>query len=883
MANDIQITRDYTDNFSLKDYAFNTLAPKYFPDIDISDLNIGLTGLTIEQIANFTEDTFRTVSTLINEAYINRAQIPENIYSHAAIFQLDTNYASCAKSVFVLALPIDTVIENSVDHGEYRSYMLDANTIVDVDGISFTLDYDINIKIQKVEGSYTFSAQYEVDYNNAVSDVNNRYIRIIQTASGYLNLQVTLHQVERTVKEENVTDNSKINYCVIDANFTDQLAGFDVLYKAPGDTEYTQLEKRMLFTSPVRNPFCFYRFKDANPVTGKPDAISISFSTKDSYFQPEFNSYIKIILYTTTGAKGNYSVYTGTNVSVTTTGEKYDYNSNCPIIAMPIGASTGGADSGDLEDLRMQTMNAYSSATVLSTEEDLRNYFNTYAKKYGNEIMFIKKRDDFERLFSAFIVMKNDDYIYPTNTLNISLTSDQADICDESATEMIIKPGHLFRYKSGTSGTVEMIPDKMVYDEDLSSVTDDFVYTNPFLIKVCRKPNAVGFYMNVINNEYMLTFGESNNNSFLQFIANKIKVSRSLDSSGAFKLETGIAPTISSLDPAEVLPTMNGTTGNKIRVIAAIAEDENVTSYIEMLPTSATPGGYYVFSTALSTDDSITSTNKFKCTNATPIAEGLDYAYIPTTNCNVQIYVLYENPALYSGTPLFNNPEYKNFIVTNIYDTSDNPVTFIKPMGMMRSTVTFERSATTDPFSITLSSIPFIKHDIALDSDKFNYFISSLTSQYTAMENESVLQNSSHIDIKFYNTYGKSKNFYIGDAADVIDKVNLSIAFKIKIVNSTDTASVIRELKILIKNYIETLNSSGTNELYISNLIREIESTMPEIHHLKFLGINQYSTDYQTITTKATDLSELSKSERRAYVPEMLVVNVDDIAISTYD
>ena len=90
-------------------------------------------------------------------------------------------------------------------------------------------------------------------------------------------------------------------------------------------------------------------------------------------------------------------------------------------------------------------------------------------------------------------------------------------------------------------------------------------------------------------------------------------------------------------------------------------------------------------------------------------------------------------------------------------------------------------------------------------------------------------------------------------------------------------------LKILIKNYIETLNTSGTNELYISNLIKEIENQIPEIHHLKFLGINDYSTDYQTITSKAVDINELSKEERRDYVPEMLVVNLDDIKISTYD
>ena len=882
MSDEVTITRDYSDNFSMKDYAFNVLAPKYFPDIEISDLNIGLTGLTMEQISNFTEDTFRTVSVLINEAYVNRAQIPENIYTHAAMFQLDTNFASCAKCTFILALPESTVLENAVSHGDYMSYMIDENTVVDVDGIRYTLDYDINIKVQTIEGKKVYSASYEVDYTNSISDIENRYIRIIRTASGYLNLQVIMHQVEREVYDTNIVDNKKINSSVIDQMFSNQLAGFDVLYKAPSDTKYTQLKKQLMYTTPVKTPFCYYRFKDANPSTGRPDAISISFSTKDSYFQPEFNSDIRIIMYTTTGSAGNFTTYTGTNVTVTTTGEKYPYNSQCMMVALPVGSSVGGQDAGDIEDLREQTITAYSSAKVLSTENDLKNYFASYARKYGNEMNFVKKRDDFERLFSAFIIMKDSDYIYPTNTLGISMTSDQTDIQDETTNEMIIKPGHLFRYKSGSVGEVEIIPGKMVYDEDLE-VTDEFVYTNPFLIKIRRKPNVVGFYMNSISDEFLTNYDSSNADSFVQFMCSKLFVNRTLSADSSFHLKVEIAPTVSDLKPEEILPSIGGTDGNKLRVIAAIYENEMVTSYIEMIPTSVESTGAYTFEVNLETNDQITSTNKFKCLNATPISSGLDYAYIPTTNCTVQIYTLFYNESMYTGDPLFKNDKYKNFIVTNVYNTASDPVTFIRPMSMMRSVVAFERSSTVEPYSISLTSIPFIKYDIARDKERFDYFISSLTSQYTAMENEEVLQNSSHIDIKFYNTYGKSKNFYIGDNHDSINRVNLSIGFKVKIVNTDDTNTTIRNLKILIKNYIETLNTSGTNELYISNLIKEIENQIPEIHHLKFLGINDYSTDYQTITSKAVDINELSKEERRDYVPEMLVVNLDDIKISTYD
>lgn len=895
MADDIVITRDYTDSFSMKDFAFSTLAPKYFPDAQLSDLNIGLLGLTMEQISNFTEDAFRTSSILINEAYPNRSQIPENIYSHAAIFQLDSHFASCAQCSFILAVREEDVLKYSENMGEYKRFMIDADTTVSVNGIMFTLDYDICIKVQKNLGKYIYSAQYDLSFVNCTSNIANRYIRIRKTPNGYLNMSVIMHQTVREYATENIVNNSKINYPVLSESFSDQLAGFDVFYKPPGATTETQLVKRLLYTSPLKVPFCYYAFKDASMATSRPSEFSISFSSKDSYFQPEFNSDVRIVMYTTTGAEGNFDVYTGDDVTVITTGEKYEYNSHCIMAAVPVGSSTGGTNSITLEELRDRVIESYSTATVLSTENDLRFYFNNFAKKYGNEMMFIKKRDDIvERLFSSFMVMKRDDYIYPTNTLKIKVKSDQADYSDSSNIEMMIKPGHLFTYCEGSSDTVEIIPDIMVYDYDnnadltsaimkklgVESLENTFVYSNPFLIKISRIPNSVGFYMNIVNNEYALDYGEVSTLSFIQFITSKLSITRGLSKESEFKINLTIAPTVSK-DASELVSEF-GKTGNNVRIIAAVIDDGLITGYIEMIP-ERNEGELIIFSAPIETDDYVTSTGKFRCTNAVNMVHGRDAVYIPTSNAVLRFYILHKNEDLYDGTPLFNNPDYSGFITTNIYSTSTSPISFIKPMSMLRSTVGFERASAEDPYTMMLSSIPFIKYDIINDSDKFPFFIASLTAQYNVMEESlELLQNTTHIDVKFYNTYGKSKNFYIGDDEEVIDKVNLTIKFKIQTMGTADTSDVIRDLKILIKEYIETLNN-GVNELYISNLIRKIETDMPEIHHCRFLGINGYSCSYQTITNKTKTLDELPKHERRQYVPEMLVVNLDDIIISSYD
>ena len=133
--------------------------------------------------------------------------------------------------------------------------------------------------------------------------------------------------------------------------------------------------------------------------------------------------------------------------------------------------------------------------------------------------------------------------------------------------------------------------------------------------------------------------------------------------------------------------------------------------------------------------------------------------------------------------------------------------------------------------------------------------------------------------MNFYNTYGKSSNYHIGDYGELIDRVNMSIKFSVIVLDGTDEMTLRRDLKEFIKNFIEQVNSSGNNDLYISNLIKSIENNFPEIHHLKFLGINKYDTNYQTISSRVVNINNLSKDERRRYVPEILVIDPNDVEL----
>jgi hypothetical protein len=180
-----------------------------------------------------------------------------------------------------------------------------------------------------------------------------------------------------------------------------------------------------------------------------------------------------------------------------------------------------------------------------------------------------------------------------------------------------------------------------------------------------------------------------------------------------------------------------------------------------------------------------------------------------------------------------------------------------------------------------VNSVPLVRASTMLDQDMANQFYASLSEQYNYIFSiiDKVTNNYS-VDMKFYNTYGKSKNFRIGDNADrLLDRVNITLKIKVKPIFGTSVEEFIRDLKIYIKNYIESINDNGSNSIYISNLIQSLENDFPSLSYMKFVGINNEDPDVQVIENTTVDLSALSKEDRMNYVPEYLTISVDDIKI----
>lgn len=1111
--------RDYIDNFSVKELMSDEIIPEYFPDIDPSLRSVGTLGYLTELVTNYGEDGFNTASLLFREAFPNRAELTESIYSHAAIFQLSDIFATPSECTFLVVLEEAAIIKNMTITDENRSrysFTISKDTTIYVEDIPYVLDYNVVFDIIRRKNAtsgitdYLFTVKYDLDeYENSISTIYNPYIKLRRSTDGYIAIEVLAHQCYREIRFENIISNSNINYPIIDLTFYGQLAGLDVLYKSPDATEYIQLETRLRHSLPTTDPFCYYEMKD----TG---TIRITFNTRDNYFMPDFNSQLKVILYITNGASGNFNVYNGTNITMAYDQNEYVYTYPFLTAAKPISASINGVSRLDLEALRNLTVEGFRTAMALTSENDLQQYFLNYPYRYGNgNVLFLKKRNDvYERVYAAYLLMRNENYIFHTNTLSLDINLGEFESID-NGNAYLLEPGHLFTIPDD-SGFAEFYRDdstyKLAYRDYLDAIEngetyyipgdqnlvhevylknrpcsfaeycrrhgidtkvsifdmtklqvkqlglDDFkkkkfLLFNPFLLRLNKNPNVLTTYMTYVRNNCLLDFVGINNESYVQWISYNLQVDRKLEKEKRYHIHVELTPNIFVNDniypPLVAEYEADGVTFlrykylgdkykvhlNDLRVIGAIKDDSgDYCCFFELTPTEFdNDTRRYIFETDIHTDDHISSTGDLRILKeeiyrfesdmyidsklylegsyfmvedpnrsemytyfdkdgnvlATDIDVGIvrhyylmsfvskhsnvwsmteaDDIIVPLHDAEVGIFTLYkrnvkaegDNTEGDVGTLVVNSDEqtnniftnagekelekrrtmitnlheseeiteaeymdyfnaledtqhaaytwaqyytYHRYIWTNEYLTGQEPVDFMKRLSSVRTYLTYkdytaarvdeesgEVQFAYDVMDIMVRNIPMVRETLFYDEDMLDYFMNSFTAQYQAITSivDTDLRNETEFDVKFYNTYGPSRNFTIGEDTNTLqatnfNTVNMEIEFDIWYIDGVDTPSSSAEIKEFIRDDIISINDDGMNFLYISNLMRKVENQFSYVDHMRFKRINDFSADYQAVKTKFTSVDDLSVEERRFFVPELLVINTDDVILNEY-
>ena len=177
------------------------------------------------------------------------------------------------------------------------------------------------------------------------------------------------------------------------------------------------------------------------------------------------------------------------------------------------------------------------------------------------------------------------------------------------------------------------------------------------------------------------------------------------------------------------------------------------------------------------------------------------------------------------------------------------------------------------PYGINIKEFPMVKANWCKNYDNITYLINTIKENYNNLISLYYsLENNFGIDLKFINTYGKSKFFKVGIRDDIykLDNINCSFKFGANISSLSSTELFIEKFKSYVKEYIESFNTLNTDgqSIYIMNLVSSLKNDFPEINYLEYYGMNNYGYEVQKI--EAISTNELSDIEKQTFIPEFI-------------
>lgn len=875
------ITTDYSSVYTLKEFIQKHLLPLYFDSDKLSLSTVGDLGLFLDISGTTTEDMINIMGRYINESMPGRANLPDFIYANAANYGISDILAKPSKLSLLLFIKESDVIKYAKVVNGHKEFVLDSEMSILIDDLRFSIPYDIKIRSNLINGSYNHMSFYDINHNNAIASEGVPYIKTAKTriyGDVWLVLRVNAYQYTRLTYNETINTNSILNIPYIDVRYSNQLCNFEVFYTPPNSTKEIQLIKRMDTSLPLTDPFVFYKLIDDG-------TLRLSFANDDRFFLPDYNSSIKVFMYETEGDAGNFGFFQkGIDVSIRaqTSNEDIGYNRKIFPMGSTQGSATGGRDQLTLDNLKRLTTEAQVTVKSYTTDNDLNKHFIDFASIYHHDAIFIKQRDDYVgRQYGCFTRFNDGKNIFPTNTLDVRLSTSDIDTHFQSLRQYIIKPGTRFQYEDDT--TTSVVVRKPDGAED-----DEIEYALAPLMIITTKPNQVRYYMNTVSHIIQLDYTYFNLNSLFNFISDKFSIVRNaIQGEDEYTLTLSIRRVDGVFTDAEAanfeVQSANGTIDtDRLKVI--IVFETNMGNYIPM-ELIEDDGTTYTFQAKLKTTDMIDN-ERILITNLLRRADDVnDERLIDIINHNIQIGVFYEYENSTNGDHQFSDISLvQNATLCNTYTPQENEFYLAFPLNLMRSHVIFEDKPTSrDGFGFYVKQVPFFGADFLLSKD--NNIEDVLT--YIANEHEFLtnivqeLHGMFTINMKFFCTYGKGRTFYIsyGKSDEIINHVNCTFSIGIKFYEGIIVDDYLETVRYFIKDYFEKVNKleNGTNQAYISKLSHALhEEYRDQIEYVLFYSINGYDSKYQIIHMK-TNLEEMSDVD---FIPEYLTLKADDISIT---
>ena len=825
----------------------DNLKARYIETEDETTLALGIFGFIGDTEAKKIQTNTIIAGELGNEMFPNRAKLDKNIVTHAMYSNI-TN---------INAVPAYMTVDIAIKEADLDIYMKDNQFIFDrtcpifVGEYEFHFDYDIILKRQKKLGTniYFYNATYDMDDPNELSNIKSPYLDQPYTANfnnfTYIFFRTVIRQVTIETTEDKLVSGSIIDNKSFTFSFSDQMASFEVYITEKGNTRKL---KPYLYGTPIGidvKDFCWYLYMSDND-------IRIGFDT--SSYLPGLNADIKVVAQVTKGSEGNFTYATKDGEEdgfyFDMESELYNYK-KITCYASPETDSAYGSDKKSIDELKELIPKMSLSRGYITTETDLNNYFNLINTD-ENRMQLQKKIDNqLSRIWYSYLLMKNQyGDILPTNTVDIRLKLDEFMIQsgDHNSTWML-PAGTAIKYTKYTD-TVEIdgVPTeiiswygKPIHDEEIPEYyspeyyeTDVYYYRSLYNILLSTDPLYCSYYLTVINSYSYFANEYINDNMFMGFIVTTNHMTRKLLSDkNSYNFDFKIRQSVTEDFGLYDFDTEEHT--NNMKVFMIVDKDGVPYKYFEGTLTYADKTMYdFGWNIEMITDNEFDSDNNIKIINCHELGSGLVAPGYFEDNASARIYILGKFDEEYGRYTLDTMiPGLEGYSLINIYSVQ-NGVDFYNNLTPVMNT---RVKHIEDYYSV--QGVPFVGAHYFNKEDNVSYFINELLKKKSYIDHcMTLVENNMDIDFKYFNTYGDSKTYTIGDNEGTpLGHIDITMKFRARLVNPNDVQTK-KAIIARIKSEIENLNDSG-EDLHIPKLIHDLMEEFKDVAiYIEFMNFN---------------------------------------------
>ena len=884
----------------------NGLQKRYIEDENEATLALGLYGFLADTESKKIQTSVIMTGKLGNEMFPARAQLTKNVSTHAIYNNIPDINATPAQIMFNMGVKVRDIDSYAINN----KFIIDCKAPIFIGSYEFHFDYDIiitrnNTSVDPENPKYVYSAQYDMTEENKLSNIVNQYLKqpfVIKIGNDdYVIFQSIARQCSINETTDKITSASLIENKTFIFDYYNQLAWFDVYI-----TDANGNERRLTPFFEGQNienedNFCWYLFLDDNTIRIRFDSRSIV---------PALNSTIRVVAYTTIGSEGNFKY---TKVDKTSEGyyidiksEKMNYSISTYVIA--VTDSANGNDRKTKAQLQKLIPKAAMSRGSLTTEKDVDNYFNLIDDE-NNRLVLRKKVDNqLNRIWYGYFLLKDEiGNIIPTNTIDLSINNNSDYIILDDHGKYILPAGLAIRYNP-TTMVGEIIDPGLVpvpFTEEYYS-TEYYYYMTIYNTIICPDPLFTGYTSTITDKAGFFVFDWVNQNTPFQFVANRCNFQRKmLEDPDIYTFNFAIAQSIITQDYITYIREVikDPETGdeyvnetNNVKTVLVLYNGDEPYRWVECGFTECDDTNYiFKFSVNLTTDNKLDTKDRLKLisTNDFPLhvagfSDSTNYGYFDD-NIRAKLYVLTKFvTGEETGASVIHYDRYdfdeiapdvfEDYSVTNVYEVNDGLQLYEHFTEVVNSRIDITSVGTTQDtisnITYGIIGVPVVGyHYLSRGEDYVQFLFDAIYDRKAYIDYcLTLLENNMDIDFKFFNTYGPSSVYSIGDdnyksTPTMIGHVDLTMKFRVSIKSTADVITK-DELIKSIKSYMEDLYDTGNWDA--PNMITELMNEYSDrINFIEFMNYNDFWLGVQHIW-KVKDENGVELDDNPLITPEFL-------------